>query len=119
MGRQGQPRYNAAAILTVEPVLGGTPYLDKFVVSASRQGQGSGEMLWECLRRDLQTLFWRSRVTNPINPWYFRHSDGSFSNKQWIFFWFGLADIRDSYELVNHAKGLPDSFCKPDSDPGS
>lgn len=53
----------------MEPVLGGTPYLDKFVVSASRQGQGSGEMLWECLRRDLQTLFWRSRVTNPINPW--------------------------------------------------
>lgn len=62
-------RYNAAAILTVEPVLGGTPYLDKFVVSSSRQGQGSGQMLWECLRRDLQTLFWRSRVTNPINPW--------------------------------------------------
>ncbi|XP_064351835.1 N-acetylglutamate synthase, mitochondrial isoform X2 [Camelus dromedarius] len=50
---------------------------------------------------------------------YFKHSDGSFSNKQWIFFWFGLADIRDSYELVNHAKGLPDSFCKPASDPGS
>ncbi|KAL0597683.1 N-acetylglutamate synthase, mitochondrial [Plecturocebus cupreus] len=111
--------YNAAAILTMEPVLGGTPYLDKFVVSSSRQGQGSGQMLWECLRRDLQTLFWRSRVTNPINPWYFKHSDGSFSNKQWIFFWFGLADIRDSYELVNHAKGLPDSFCKPASDPGS
>ncbi|KAM8813253.1 LOW QUALITY PROTEIN: N-acetylglutamate synthase, mitochondrial [Rhynchonycteris naso] len=110
--------YNAAAILTMEPVLGGTPYLDKFVVSSSRQGQGSGQMLWECLRRDLQTLFWRSRVTNPINPWYFKHSDGSFSNKQWIFFWFGLADIRDSYELVNHAKGLPDSFCKP-ADPGS
>ncbi|XP_047403683.1 N-acetylglutamate synthase, mitochondrial [Sciurus carolinensis] len=111
--------YNAAAILTLEPVLGGTPYLDKFVVSSSRQGQGSGQMLWECLRRDLQMLFWRSRVTNPINPWYFKHSDGSFSNKQWIFFWFGLADIRDSYELVNHAKGLPDSFCKPASDPGS
>ncbi|XP_072795337.1 N-acetylglutamate synthase, mitochondrial isoform X1 [Vicugna pacos] len=112
-------RYNAAAILTTEPVLGGTPYLDKFVVSSSRQGQGSGQMLWERLRQDLQTLFWRSRVTNPINPWYFKHSDGSFSNKQWIFFWFGLADIRDSYELVNHAKGLPDSFCKPASDPGS
>lgn len=62
-------RYNAAAILTTEPVLGGTPYLDKFVVSSSRQGQGSGQMLWERLRRDLQTLFWRSRVTNPINPW--------------------------------------------------
>ncbi|XP_038610204.1 N-acetylglutamate synthase, mitochondrial [Tachyglossus aculeatus] len=108
--------YNAAAIITTEPVLGGTPYLDKFVVSSSRQGQGSGQMLWECIRQDLERLFWRSKVTNPINPWYFKHSDGSFSNKQWIFFWFGLSDLRDSYELVNHAKGLPDSFCKPPSD---
>ncbi|XP_011522740.1 N-acetylglutamate synthase, mitochondrial isoform X1 [Homo sapiens] len=54
-----------------------------------------------------------------VSEGYFKHSDGSFSNKQWIFFWFGLADIRDSYELVNHAKGLPDSFHKPASDPGS
>ncbi|XP_044155126.1 N-acetylglutamate synthase, mitochondrial isoform X1 [Bufo gargarizans] len=104
--------YNAAAIITTEPVLGGTPYMDKFVVSSGRQGQGSGQMLWECVRQDLKTLFWRSRATNPINSWYFKNSDGSFSNKQWIFFWLGLADIRDSYELVNHAKGLPDSFCK-------
>ncbi|XP_043856259.1 N-acetylglutamate synthase, mitochondrial [Dromiciops gliroides] len=111
--------YNAAAIVTTEPVLGGTPYLDKFVVNSGRKGQGSGQMLWECMRQDLHRLFWRSRVTNPINPWYFKNCDGSFSNKQWIFFWFGLADIRDSYELVNHAKGLPDSFCKPASDPGS
>uniref|UniRef100_A0A8C5PY89 N-acetylglutamate synthase, mitochondrial n=1 Tax=Leptobrachium leishanense TaxID=445787 RepID=A0A8C5PY89_9ANUR len=105
--------YSAAAIVTTEPVLGGTPYLDKFVVSSGKQGQGSGQMLWECLRQDLQRLFWRSRASNPINPWYFKNSDGSFSNKQWIFFWLGLADIRDSYELVNHAKSLPDSFCKP------
>ncbi|XP_068118532.1 N-acetylglutamate synthase, mitochondrial [Hyperolius riggenbachi] len=105
--------YNAAAIITTEPVLGGTAYLDKFVVNSSRQGQGSGQMLWQCVRQDLETIFWRSRASNPINSWYFKNSDGSFSNKQWIFFWLGLSDIRDSYELVNHAKSLPDSFCKP------
>uniref|UniRef100_A0A452GTK7 N-acetyltransferase domain-containing protein n=1 Tax=Gopherus agassizii TaxID=38772 RepID=A0A452GTK7_9SAUR len=105
--------YSAAAIITKEPVLGGMPYLDKFVVSSTKKSQGSGQMLWECIRQDLRTLFWRSRVTNPINPWYFKHSDGSFTNHQWIFFWFGLSDIRDSYELVNHAKSIPDSFCKP------
>nr|XP_032647407.1 N-acetylglutamate synthase, mitochondrial [Chelonoidis abingdonii] len=105
--------YNAAAIITKEPVLGGMPYLDKFVVSSTKKSQGSGQMLWECIRQDLRTLFWRSRVTNPINPWYFKHSDGSFTDHQWIFFWFGLSDIRDSYELVNHAKSIPDSFCKP------
>ncbi|KAJ1136355.1 hypothetical protein NDU88_002772 [Pleurodeles waltl] len=108
--------YSAAAIITSEPVLGGTPYLDKFVVNSSKQGQGSGQMLWECVRQDLALLFWRSRATNPINPWYFKNSDGSFSNKKWIFFWFGLSDIRDSYELVNHAKSLPDSFSKVQAD---
>lgn len=62
-------RYSAAAIITTEPVNSGTPYLDKFVVSSSKQGQGTGQILWECIRQDLGKLFWRSRATNRINPW--------------------------------------------------
>ncbi|XP_005751040.1 N-acetylglutamate synthase, mitochondrial [Pundamilia nyererei] len=102
--------YSAAAIITMEPVNGGTPYLDKFVVSSSKQGQGTSHILWECIRQDLGKLFWRSRATNKINPWYFKHCDGSFVNGMWTVFWFGLTDIRDSYELVEYAKSLPDSF---------
>ncbi|KAF0032269.1 hypothetical protein F2P81_014559 [Scophthalmus maximus] len=102
--------YSAAAIITMEPVNGGTPYLDKFVVSSSKQGQGTSHILWECIRQDLGKLFWRSRATNKINPWYFKHCDGSFVNGVWTVFWFGLTDIRDSYELVEYAKKLPDSF---------
>ncbi|XP_018554032.1 N-acetylglutamate synthase, mitochondrial [Lates calcarifer] len=102
--------YSAAAIITMEPVNGGTPYLDKFVVSSSKQGQGTSHILWECIRQDLGKLFWRSRATNRINPWYFKHCDGSFVNGVWTVFWFGLTDIRDSYELVEYAKNLPDSF---------
>ncbi|XP_031732125.1 N-acetylglutamate synthase, mitochondrial [Anarrhichthys ocellatus] len=102
--------YSAAAIITVEPVNSGTPYLDKFVVSSSKQGQGTSHILWECIRQDLGKLFWRSRATNRINPWYFKHCDGSFVNGVWTVFWFGLTDIRDSYELVEYAKNLPDSF---------
>lgn len=103
--------YSAAAIITIEPVKSGTLYLDKFVVSDSKQGQGTSQILWECIRTDLDKLFWRSRSTNHINPWYFRHCDGSFVNGEWIVFWFGLSDLRDSYELVEYAKQLPDSFC--------
>uniref|UniRef100_A0A8C2JDH4 N-acetylglutamate synthase, mitochondrial n=1 Tax=Cyprinus carpio TaxID=7962 RepID=A0A8C2JDH4_CYPCA len=103
--------YSAAAIITTEPVNSGTPYLDKFVVSSSKQGQGTGQILWECIRQDLGKLFWRSRATNRINPWYFKHCDGSFVNGHWIVFWLGLSDIRESYELVEYAKCLPDSFC--------
>uniref|UniRef100_A0A671SVC6 N-acetylglutamate synthase n=1 Tax=Sinocyclocheilus anshuiensis TaxID=1608454 RepID=A0A671SVC6_9TELE len=93
-------RYSAAAIITTEPVNSGTPYLDKFVVSSSKQGQGTGQILWECIRQDLGKPFWRSRATNRINPWFFKHCDGSFVNGRWI-----------SYELVEYAKYLPDSSC--------
>ncbi|KAF7653324.1 hypothetical protein LDENG_00084680 [Lucifuga dentata] len=102
--------YNAAAIITTEPVNSGTSYLDKFVVSSSKQGQGTSQILWECIRQDLGKLFWRSRATNRINPWYFKHCDGSFASGAWTVFWFGLTDIRDSYELVEYAKKLPDAF---------
>lgn len=107
--------YSAAAIITTEDVSSGTPYLDKFVVSSSKQGQGTSQILWERIRQDLGKLFWRSRATNRINPWYFKHCDGSFVNGNWIVFWFGLSDIRDSYELVEYAKRQPDSFCGTES----
>ena len=29
---------------------------------------------------------------------------------EWTVFWVGLTDIRDSYELVEYARTLPDSF---------
>ncbi|XP_053469028.1 N-acetylglutamate synthase, mitochondrial [Ictalurus furcatus] len=110
--------YSAAAIITTEPVSSGILYLDKFVVSDSKQGQGTSQILWECIRQDLDRLFWRSRATNRINPWYFKHCDGSFVDGCWIVFWFGLSDIRESYELVEYAKQLPDSFCQnSESDP--
>ncbi|XP_064841988.1 N-acetylglutamate synthase, mitochondrial [Oncorhynchus masou masou] len=105
--------YSAAAIITREPLSSDTPYLDKFVVSSSKQGEGTSQILWECIRQDLGKLFWRSRATNRINPWYFKHCDGSFVNGSWIVFWFGLSDIRESYQLVEYAKRVPDSFHGP------
>ncbi|XP_078385795.1 N-acetylglutamate synthase, mitochondrial isoform X2 [Cetorhinus maximus] len=105
--------YSAAAIITREPVLNGMPYLDKFVVSTNKRGQGTSLMLWECIRQDFDSLFWRSRATNRINPWYFKQCDGSFTTGQWIVFWYGLSNMRDSYELVDHAECLPDSFIQP------
>ncbi|XP_077590953.1 N-acetylglutamate synthase, mitochondrial [Stigmatopora nigra] len=101
--------YTAAAIVTME--VANTPYLDKLVVSTTEQGQGTGHLMWECLRQDLGKLFWRSKTNNKINPWYYKHCEGSFANGEWIVFWSGLTDIRESYELVEYAKNLPDSFC--------
>ncbi|RXN00238.1 N-acetylglutamate synthase, mitochondrial [Acipenser ruthenus] len=105
--------YTAAAILTKEPVKSGTLYLDKFVVSSSRQGQGASQMLWECIQQEVTSLFWRSQASNRINPWYFKQCDGSFVKGKWIVFWYGLSDIRDSYDLVDYAKNMPESFNIP------
>lgn len=105
--------YSAAAIITTEAVLNGMPYLDKFVVSTSKRGQGTSLMLWECIQQDFESLFWRSRATNRINPWYFKQCDGSFTTGQWIVFWYGLSNMRESYDLVDYAENLPDSFIKP------
>ncbi|KAF7698027.1 N-acetylglutamate synthase, mitochondrial [Silurus meridionalis] len=104
--------YNAAAIITSESISSGILYLDKFVVSDSKQGQGTCQILWQCIRQDLAKLFWRSRASNRINHWYFKHCDGSFVNGRWTVFWVGLSDIRESYEVVEYAKQLPDSFCQ-------
>ncbi|XP_070569848.1 N-acetylglutamate synthase, mitochondrial-like [Ptychodera flava] len=106
--------YNACAVITQEQVTD-IPYLDKFAVSAHSQGEGTSEMLWECVRRDFKSLFWRSRNTNMINPWYFKRSEGSWSNGNWTVFWYGISNPKISYELVDHAAALPSSFIDPPS----
>ena len=45
------------------------PYLDKFAVSLQNQGLGAGETIWEKLKQDFPSLFWRSKGSNRINPW--------------------------------------------------
>ncbi|XP_019636459.1 PREDICTED: N-acetylglutamate synthase, mitochondrial-like isoform X1 [Branchiostoma belcheri] len=123
--------YNAAAIVTNEQV-DGMPYLDKFSVSTQIQndekarareeyyyreqleGQGTSEMLWEHVRRDFKSLFWRSRGSNKINPWYFKRSEGSWSDGQWTVFWYGVSQPKLSYELVDFAAKLPSSFTEDD-----
>lgn len=50
---------------------------------------------------------------------YFKQCDGSFANGKWTIFWFGLTDIRDSYELVEFAKNIPDSFLPAELPPAA
>ena len=61
--------YNAAAVVTVEDGIN-VPYLDKFAVSNSKQGEGCGDILWESIKTNTPQLYWRSRTTNKINPWW-------------------------------------------------
>ena len=61
--------YRAIAIITKDrndPHA--VPYLDKFAVAKSSQSEGTGQALWQVLRRDIPALFWRSRRSNPYQP---------------------------------------------------
>lgn len=92
--------YRAAAVVTDE---GGLPYLDKFGVTKQAQGEGLGGAIWRRLKDNHETLFWRSRVENPINDWYFGQSDGSYRNDDWVVFWYGLDDFDQIRGAVERA----------------
>ena len=54
------------------------------------KGHGLSDLLWDELTREFQTLFWRSRITNPINPWYLKKAHGSYKTDKWLIFWYYL-----------------------------
>ncbi|XP_022102615.1 N-acetylglutamate synthase, mitochondrial-like isoform X2 [Acanthaster planci] len=66
--------YSAVAVITQEAGLN-VPYLDKFSISLQRQGEGTSDMLWNCVRRDFPSLFWRSRISNKVNAWLVPESE--------------------------------------------
>ena len=99
--------YRAAAIVTLE---GKIPFLDKFAVTLQAQGAGIGSSLWHRMRDENPKLFWRARHDNPINPWYFERSDGTFRDRQWIVFWYGLDGFDEVKESIQRALSLPPSL---------
>ena len=70
----------------------GLPYLDKFIVTSEAQGEGLGAAIWQVVRARYPALYWRSRNTNPVTPWYFQQADSSNRSDGWIVFTIGIED---------------------------
>lgn len=96
--------YRATAIITLE---NGVPYLDKFAVTVEAQGDGVGGSLWGKLSKDTDKLFWRSRIENEVNPWYFQRADGCYKDDRWAVFWFGLEGFDEIKRCVDRALEMP------------
>ncbi|MEJ8569274.1 acetylglutamate kinase [Elongatibacter sediminis] len=71
----------------------GIPYLDKFAVTPEAQGAGLGAAVWQALIQRCPELYWRSRVDNPVSPWYFEQADASFTRDGWVAFSRGVRDF--------------------------
>ena len=104
--------YRATAILTSEGKRE-IPYLDKFAVTQEAQGAGVGGSIWQRMKRDNPKLFWRSRVENPVNGWYFEHAQGSVKSDRWTVFWYGLEGFGEIRACVEKALSLQPTLSDP------
>jgi acetylglutamate kinase len=88
----------------------GVPYLDKFGVTNEAQGEGIGGSIWQRMRTENPKLFWRSRASNPINPWYAQNADGLYKTDKWWVFWCGMAEFSEIQRSVERALAMPATF---------
>jgi len=88
----------AAAVMTTG--VDGFPYLDKFTVTSEAQGEGLGAALWQVVRARYPALYWRSRYTNPVTPWYFQQADSSNRSGQWVVFTISVGDAAQRERCV-------------------
>ncbi len=99
--------YRATAILTEEQ---GIPYLDKIGVTEEAQGEGLGGSIWLRMKQENPKLFWRSRVENPINGWYFDEAQGSYRSGRWVVFWYGMDNFEEMKQCVDMALQMPETL---------
>lgn len=93
----------AAAVMTTG--VDGLPYLDKFIVTSQAQGEGLGAAVWQVVTARFPALYWRSRYTNPVTPWYFQQADSSNRRGQWVVFTIGVEDAAGRERCVADALG--------------
>jgi bifunctional N-acetylglutamate synthase/kinase len=93
--------YRAAIVLTRE---GGVTYMDKLAVAEEAQGEGLGRSIWDVMRAENPSLFWRSRRGNQINEFYFANADGALKDETWTVFWYGLDDWNAIRAAVDGAR---------------
>ena len=101
-----EEHYRGAVLLTPSPA---GPYLSKFAVERTAQGEGIGGDIWNVMVREYPSFFWRARPDNPITPWYARQCDGLARFEHWHVFWCNLPPARIP-AAIEYALGQPPDF---------
>ncbi|MCF6319142.1 MAG: hypothetical protein L3J83_07685, partial [Proteobacteria bacterium] len=87
----------------------GIAYLNKFAVTPLAQGQGLGKSIWQQMLLSFPKVYWRSRVNNPINTWYYKQADCSYKKDGWVVFSCGMS-LQDSMDCMEQGAGYEDSW---------
>jgi acetylglutamate kinase len=88
----------------------GIPYLDKFAVTPEAQGAGLGAAVWQVLVNRCPRLYWRSRIDNPVTPWYFEQADASYTQERWVSFTRGIHDFDQIRRCKEDSLGRAESW---------
>ena len=94
--------YRAAAIICRDAA-SEVVRLDKFAVTEEAQGEGIGRALWERIRSEHPSMYWRARPDNPVNNFYCRQADGFVRTPEWLVFWYGIGRLADVQPLIDAA----------------
>ncbi|MCC6275759.1 MAG: acetylglutamate kinase [Leptospiraceae bacterium] len=64
--------------------------LSKFAVDEIARGEGIGREIWDKMKSEFKTIFWRANPKNSINSWYKKECDGFQKFQNWNVYWIGL-----------------------------
>lgn len=103
-------QYRAAILVTREA---GIPYLDKFAVLEDAQGEGLGRAVWQVMREETPSLYWRSRRGNPVNAYYLAQADGCIKRGRWETFWYGIDSMEEIAACVDDCGRRPPTLEEP------
>ncbi len=94
--------YRAAALITE-----GSQFacMDKFAVTEKAQGEGLGRAVWNKVRDNHSSLYWRARPDNAVNNFYFSQADGFVRTGKWLLFWYGIKDLERVRDLTGRVAG--------------
>lgn len=108
---------DGVAILTKEAATGDVSYLDKFAVDEKVRGGGTSELLWSWIIKENPAMYWRSRVSNTANSWYFSRSQGHVRRgAEWIVFWYGIKENDLIEKCITSALSLPATMVQVKTD---
>ena len=100
------------AMAIVAKGIDGIPYLDKFAVTPEAQGAGLGAAVWQSLIQRCPQLYWRSRTSNPVTPWYFDQADASYTQDRWVAFSRGIRDYEQLARCTRDSLGREESWAE-------
>lgn len=108
-----ESRRAAAVILSGQC---GAAYLDKFVVTPEARGEGLATALWRVLDDRHPALYWRARLANPVNGWYFQQAETTVKRDGWVAFTRGLADMEAVVAVCEDAFGRDSGWSGDDQE---